>query len=1022
LFPENRLDEKELLMQIRSRNALLALVWLIAAPALVYGQASITGVVRDTSGAVLPGATVEAASPALIEKVRSVVSDGAGQYRIVDLRPGTYTVTFTLPGFTVVRREGIELAGTFTATINAELRVGGLEETLTVTGETPIVDVQSAQQQQIVSREVISALPTSRSYQQLVTLNPSVVVSGQDVGGSRGPESDRYTARGTLYSDSRIMVDGLGVASADGGGASGTFYVPNMSASQEVVATTSGGLGEAETAGVIVNVIPRDGGNTLSGTGFATGARPGMQGDNSTQALRDQGLQARNRLARMWDLNGAAGGPVLHDKLWYFLSGRYAVADNFVAGMFHNKNANDPTAWTYEPDLSRQAIQDTTWWSAALRMTWQAGPRHKFEVFWDEQYRCAGCPGATPTASPETRNMGHAWPRVWQGTWTSPRTNRLLLEAGVGEHYLRWGGWAETPEQFLNEERIRVTEQAGRIPGLSYAGAELPNIPVVNPINADHHTNHTYNWRSSLSYVTGTHNAKVGYRGSFYGYRKVEVPHLGLTYRFNNGVPNQITERFGTVVQAHLQSHGVYAQDQWTIRRLTLQGAVRYDHWRSAFPARQLGPHFYIPAPFLIPATTGSNFHDISPRVAAAYDLWGNGKTGLKIHLGKYMVGQESSDTGVFGSHMDPARRIASSTSRSWNDLNRDYFPDCNLRDPAANGECGAMSNGNFGTDVPASIGGRDFSVNYDPDVTHGWGVRPYSWEFAASIQHELLPRVSAMAGYTRRWFGNFTMRDNIATTAADYTRFDLPVPVDPRLPNSGGVVTGVATVNPDKFGQVRDQVTAVSKFGKRIDRSQAVDLSVNARLEGGLVLQGGLNLGSRLWDNCELARQFPEMAGLSALEENRASGAPPLQFCRQKQPLQTQVKGFAAYTVPRLDVQVSGTWQSLPGPEILANWDVPNSVVAPIIGRNLAGGARNETVLLLSPLSTYGDRLNQLNFRVAKLLRIRGTRALVGMDLFNALNSSVVLRYNNTFGPQWLTPTSIIDARLLKVSAQIDF
>ena len=143
-------------------------------PAAALAQASITGVVRDTSGAVLPGVTVEAASPELIEKVRTAVTDGSGQYRIENLRPGTYTVTFTLTGFSTVKREGLELAGAFTATLNGELRVGAVEETITVSGETPIVDVQSAKRQQTLTSDVIAAIPTARVYHSIMNLVPGV--------------------------------------------------------------------------------------------------------------------------------------------------------------------------------------------------------------------------------------------------------------------------------------------------------------------------------------------------------------------------------------------------------------------------------------------------------------------------------------------------------------------------------------------------------------------------------------------------------------------------------------------------------------------------------------------------------------------------------------------------------------------------------------------------------------------------------------------------------------------------------
>ena len=193
-------------------------------PSVLYAQASITGTVKDPSGAVLPGVTVEASSPVLIEKVRSAATDGSGQYRIVDLRPGTYTVTFTLTGFGPVKREGIELAGSFTATINADLQVGSLAETVTVSGQTPIVDVQSTQTQRVLNSDVIAALPTGRTPMALATLIPGVVgyLGSQDVGGTDtlGAISGQLTIHGGSNNDMRVMTDGF----YTGGNRSGLQY------------------------------------------------------------------------------------------------------------------------------------------------------------------------------------------------------------------------------------------------------------------------------------------------------------------------------------------------------------------------------------------------------------------------------------------------------------------------------------------------------------------------------------------------------------------------------------------------------------------------------------------------------------------------------------------------------------------------------------------------------------------------------------------------------------------------------
>src|SRR6266571_5265789 len=261
-------------------RVLFAVLTLVLLPATVLAQAAITGVVKDASGAVLPGATVEAASPALIEKVRSAVTDATGQYRIIDLRPGTYDVTFSLTGFSTVKREGIELSGTFVASVNADLKVGSLQETITVTGETPIVDVQSAKSQTTMNRDVIAAIPTSRNATGIMALIPGMATTGDAGGITGGTGGGASSLHGGRPSDSRTLSDGLNMGWA---GANSNAAVVNVAGAQEVVTSTSGGLGEAETAGVVLNVVPRDGGNSFNGLIEFSGANGRLQSSNYTE-------------------------------------------------------------------------------------------------------------------------------------------------------------------------------------------------------------------------------------------------------------------------------------------------------------------------------------------------------------------------------------------------------------------------------------------------------------------------------------------------------------------------------------------------------------------------------------------------------------------------------------------------------------------------------------------------------------------------------------------------------------------
>src|SRR5438093_7547283 len=308
-------------------RATSALIVLLLLPAAAYAQAAITGVARDASGGVLPGVAVEAASPVLIEKVRSVVTDGTGQYRIVNLLPGTYSVTFSLPGFSTVKREGIELTGTFVATVNGDLKVGALEETITVTGETPIVDVQSVKVQTTVSKDVLAAIPTSRNAGAVTSLIPGMSSNG-DNGNSGGSIGGGVgSIHGGRGNDSRTYADGINTGWA-GGSSGGGNMAGNTVSAQEVVVNTSGGLGEAETAGVVLNVIPRDGSNNYSGSFIFSGANSSMQGSNYTQEVQDRGLKTPSHIISVYDVSPMGGGRIIRDKLWFYLTYRQTEGKN----------------------------------------------------------------------------------------------------------------------------------------------------------------------------------------------------------------------------------------------------------------------------------------------------------------------------------------------------------------------------------------------------------------------------------------------------------------------------------------------------------------------------------------------------------------------------------------------------------------------------------------------------------------------------------------------------------------------
>ena len=365
-------------------------VLILSSPgAFAQGQTgSIAGVVRDTSGAVLPGVTVEASSPALIEKSRSVVTDGQGRYTIVDLRPGTYSVAFTLPGFATVRREGIELTSGFTANVSADLKVGTIEETVTVTGESPIVDTTSTTKLATASREAMDVLPTDRNFVSFAALTPSVLVTGvrQNVGGSIPETGMNLVVHGSRASDSLVTVEGMPII--NGGGTGGLMYgnYLNNGLAQEITFQTDSHNAEFERATVYSNFIPKEGSNQFRGSVFGRWAGESWQSDNLSEEQMAQGLSTGNRIDRIWDINPNVGGPIVRDRLWVYGGFRHWGTYNTVAGSFKDEDFSDIF---YHP-TTEQNLFPVWHQSAVARFTIQANQKNKFNVYTDWQYTYFG--------------------------------------------------------------------------------------------------------------------------------------------------------------------------------------------------------------------------------------------------------------------------------------------------------------------------------------------------------------------------------------------------------------------------------------------------------------------------------------------------------------------------------------------------------------------------------------------------------------------------------------------------------
>ena len=1105
---------------VRMLKATLMVAALVLPAASVWAQeGQIAGTVRDSSGAVLPGVLVEVTSPALIEKLRATTTDQSGQYRLTSLPVGTYSATFALPGFTRQQRDNVVLTTGFTAPVNAVMTVGAVAETVTVVAQAATVDVQSARQVTTFGGEQIRDLPTARNLRSLLTLTPGLTATGlgADCVGGVGVwcNNNIYNLSSqTAANDNvgntagRVMVDGTIINTGGGAGIMGMTggYVADIANAQEVTIQTSGALGESETGGAAINIIPRTGGNRFSGNYFTSYTQRSFFDSNNGAY---PSVASNYPIVNDHDVSVAFGGPIKRDRLWFFSVGRMwgkEAKNSQSQDIWDNKNAG---IWgmNYQPDRSTKPLNFTNMTrNVNARITYQATQKNKFNIFWDEGLTCQDpCDGAVAAWAPRDGNWsGQVHPaRLRQVSWTNPVTNVILLEAGMAANtqlydfsYHRYvPGHPDIPRvvefgttvgmddvsTLVNSSAAIFGVQSGNLNNGPGGAAEYRNLDDYRP-------------RASISYVTGSHNAKLGYDGGYFSQRRHNTANdTRMTYRYDTPaatcltttpiscgntslyfpgdpanlarrpVPTRVTINTGIAdIESKVKYSALYLQDQWTLKRLTLSGAIRYDHATSSYDETCIGPDRFVPVQnggtsagssrYCTPPSSGVSYNDVTPRWGLAWDAFGTGKTSVKWNMGKYLAG-----AGINGIYADanPASRTVNELTRSWNDTNGDRRVNCDLLDFSANGECGLPLAGQdsvrYGRDplsldaagtplglattqcgrreqgIPAEV--QAYCAAYGDTLIDGYGKRRSEWQFGLGVQHELLPSLSAEVTYNRKKYSNLTVTDQLGIgcdryngaaalatcldavgnySSGQYDFFRLVAPLHPDLPDGGGfTVRGVA--NPKASFPV-GRPSAVTIMKELEYRWNGVDTNFVWRGPRGLRLNGGTSTGRAVRDQCGTELDAPNVKA--------RDGNPPA--CRPFQRWDTNVRGTAAYTIPWADVLVSTVFQWRPGVERNATLTVPKELVTwepdsasratqPCTGAQ-AGQvgcftpqgttitATTYQLNLLDPGDLYGEGYSIVDLKLAKNIRFANKRLSVGVDIYNLLNNDAIRTYEPTF------------------------
>jgi hypothetical protein len=947
---------------MRWTTALLSVLGVMVLAASVAGQATqsaIVGAVADGTGGALPGVTVTVTGPALQVPSVESVTDTKGEYRISPLPPGTFVVTYELAGFQTVKRENVRLALGFTATLDQVMSIGAMQETVTVSGQAPLVDVKNAATSIDMSAESLEILPTNRDGLKAFMGTMPGVRTNLDVGASSLSDTVVFRSFGQS-GQSWQMLEGIMFSTPNAGGANGSHIDFNSLDSTRV--QTVGSAAEMPRRGMMLDAVMKSGGNQFHGDAIYYGSAGKLEGSNLTSSLETQGVRNVPRLHELWDTSGTLGGRIVQNKLWFFGAARSTGFNREILDAF------------YTDGTPMENNRRLPYWSAKL--SYQANEMNKFSAFYHQakEFERRGGSRFVPA---ESRTVYEGPIATWGGTWQAVKGNSFVTTLQSGAFYQKAWYFAEASYDNMRAGKPD-TAAVHKISTLDTFTLMTTGDPTI-----DGQWLHRYRYptKGTVSYYrpnffAGSHQFKGGFDliSSGYHQRQRNKPAGNYDLRFNNGTGTQIITYNYPVTPLNFGDYlGLYLQDSWSVgRRLTLSLGVRWST-EDAYADEQCHAATQFSAQACYPKISLATWTTAMPRLHGAYDLTGNGKTVIKGGFGRFANLRD-----LLPELTRVAKENAQTTTWTWHDnnVNRIYDP----------GEVNLDPNGpDF-----RSIAGVTNTV---PNPNE---PQPKSDEWSLTFERELMSNWALRA--TGVYAKNFDLR-RLAEPLRPRSAYNIPI-VN-RHPGIDGLVgTADDPGTTITYWEYPASLNGVAFAGTTIVPAQGNQTFKTIEVAGTRRISRGWQAAASITATKAHVPFLDEQADNPNTEINTINDT-----------WETTTKLSGGYTLP-FEIIMSATYERRSGtPQAPAAQLTGGQTITQIVVNIDPIGTINLPAT------------NLWNMRFAKRIRLRTRQSLEGrFDFFNIFNANFITARSTRVGPSYLVPSGTILPRILQLGVTYNF